>query len=814
MTAVRNAEQEVRQVHNRLDMAIKAASLGVYEYDVATGEVIWDDRMYELYSKQAGKFTPTHEEWLKCIVPADRKKAKERVQQVLRKEAEFENTYRIYSEGHGIRYIKAFGEVVWDKDGSPLKMVGINFDITKIMETEKNRTTVSDIQLKIAHAESTEEVYQIVASGVHTLVGTGIVWVTAVNEGNEYLQVKSIALELAEKRKLDKELNLHIEDETFLLSDMPADDLQLFRSGKFERYPRGLGQLSTWKISKEACRVIEDRLNYKYIYKMGFVTEGKHLGGVTILSKRDLTDLSGSIETVMNLTTLALNRITSEQALHKSEEQLRSSFEQSPIGIATSDIEFKFTSANMAFCRMIGYLEKEIIGRTFKELTHPDDLEASKKFMKKLSAAEIDQFSLEKRYLKSDKTVIWGATTVKAIHDKSGKVVSYLVMVQDITDRKLSEALLSEERQKIKVLMDSIPDSVYFKDLNNRFTNANLATARKFGLVNPAELIGKSDHDFFAEEIANQADAEEYEIIHFGMPIVGREELEIWPNKPTRWVSKTKMALYDEQGAVAGTFGVIRDITERKLQEEEIRRLNADLEKKVENRTRELRLKNQELEAFTYTVSHDLKAPLRGISGYADILLQDHSDHLDEEGKGFLTKLIRSSHQLSQLIEDLLTYSRLERRPVIYTEIQVKDIVETALEQRGQEISERKVMIHTDLDEGVIKSSHELLTQIIGNYFDNALKFTRKQPLPEIWISYKEHGKTGLLSIRDNGIGFDAKYSEKIFEVFQRLQIDDMFPGTGIGLALVKKAAELLEYRVWAKGVPEKGATFNLEVIK
>lgn len=814
MTAIKEAEQETRVMRDRLELAVKAANLGVYEFDIVKNEVFWNGRMYELYSKKIGEFIPSYEGWLKCIVPADRKKVEERIQQVLHRGYEYENTYRIIGDNGRFRYVKAFGKVVWDENDKPLKMVGIQFDISEIMKIEKARSTVSEIQWKIAHAESPDEILEIVANGIYSLLDDSIVWVTAVDDETQSIRIKKIILKQALRKRLEKISNFSVENVDFLISDMPKDDLLLFRSGKFERYKYGLQQLGTWKIPEAIRKVIEEELNYKFIYKMGFVFEGKHLGGVSVVSQCDLGDKVDSVETVMNLATLALKRITSEEALQKSEAQLRSLFEQSPVGILTSNVEFKFTSVNSAFCKMVGYSEAEIRNMTFKELTHPDDLSESVKLMKRLSAGEIGFFSIEKRYIKKDKTTMWGKTIVKAICDENRRVNSYLVMVEDITERKLSEALLVEERQKVKTLMDTVPDSVYFKDLASRFTSANLATLKKFGLSDPSEIIGKSDHDFFDEENSGIADEEEQEIIRTGKPLIGIEEMEIWPNRPARWVSKTKMPLYDEKGNISGTFGVIRDITERKQQEEEIRRLNADLEKKVESRTKELRLKNQELEAFTYTVSHDLKAPLRGISGYADILLQDHSDRLDDEGKGFLNKLIKSSQQLSQLIEDLLSYSRLERRPLIYGDVQVKSIVNIILEQRNEEIKNRNIVIHVNCASETINSSHELLTQIIGNYLDNALKFTRKQPAPEIWLTYENHGETSLFSIKDNGVGFEEKFKEKIFEVFQHLHTQDVFPGTGIGLALVKKSAELLGYRVWAEGEPGKGATFYLEVVK
>jgi light-regulated signal transduction histidine kinase (bacteriophytochrome) len=207
-----------------------------------------------------------------------------------------------------------------------------------------------------------------------------------------------------------------------------------------------------------------------------------------------------------------------------------------------------------------------------------------------------------------------------------------------------------------------------------------------------------------------------------------------------------------------------------------------------------------------------LKAPLRGISGYGDLLLHDHADQLDEEGKSFLTKLIASSEQLNQLIEDLLTYSRMERKPITWERLKVKAVLNIVLEERKRDITDRQVKIHADVEDFPIRSSHEFLTQILKNYLDNALKYTSKCENPEFWITYKSNAKTSLFSIRDNGVGFEDKYKDKIFEVFQRLYTSDKYPGTGIGLALVKRAAEILDYKVWAEGELDKGATFYLEL--
>jgi PAS domain S-box-containing protein len=814
MTAIKKAELDTKQIKNRLDMAVKAARVGVWEWDITGDRLIWDDRMYELYGQVKGIFKPVYKSWSDCLFFDDKKPMDSLLLDALKGKKEYETVFRVLHPDESIHHIKAFGQVIRDKDDKPISMVGINFDISQTMEFARIQNLISKTQLRIAHAESTDEVRRIVAEDILKITGKTIVCVSCVNDEEQTIQIKELNCDRSIQEVLGKKWEVEAKKVHFKISEMTKEDLRLFRSEKFEKYRFGLYKLSTKKIPREVCDRIEQELGLSYLYKIGFIFDGRHLGGLTIASAKDLLPLSASIETVMNLATLALKRITSEQNLQKSEEQFHSLFNQSPIGIALSDADTRFISTNPAFCRMVGYNEDEIQNLSFRQITYPDDIEAVTNQMKRLKSGESDLFMIEKRYIRKDQSVIWGAVTVKALRAEEGRIMGYLAMVEDITDRKKSEVLLAEERHKVKTLMDNVPDSVYYKDLNGRFTGANLATARKFGCKSPSELIGKSDHDFFSKELAEIADKEETEIIRTGTPIIGEEEMEEWPDKPPRWVSKTKMALYDENGKVSGTFGVIRDITEHKQQEDEIRQLAADLEKKVENRTKEIKLKNQELEAFTYSVSHDLKAPLRGISGYADLLLTDHSRQLDDEGKDYLVKLIRSSQQLSQLIEDLLMYSRLERKPFTYEELKVADIVNLLVEQEYEKIKKQHVRMHIDLDNETINSSHELLMQIIKSYLDNALKFSSKVENPKIWITYKNQGATSLLSIKDNGIGFDNKFKDKIFEVFQRLNTTDVFEGTGIGLALVNRAAAMLGYRVWAEGKPGKGATFFLEVTK
>jgi signal transduction histidine kinase len=236
--------------------------------------------------------------------------------------------------------------------------------------------------------------------------------------------------------------------------------------------------------------------------------------------------------------------------------------------------------------------------------------------------------------------------------------------------------------------------------------------------------------------------------------------------------------------------------------------------KLLEERKAELEARNRELETFTYSVSHDLKAPLRGIDGYSRLLLEDYADKLDEDGRFFLTTIRKATMQMTELIEDLLLYSRLERRALQHEQMLVNELVEALLYERVEEIESRGVDLQVSVPETAVLADKDGLSMALRNLIDNALKFTQHQDTPLIEVGGRETEKTCIIWVSDNGVGFDMKFHQRIFEIFQRLHRVEDYPGTGIGLALVQKAMERMNGRVWAESAPGKGATFYLEIPK
>ena len=250
----------------------------------------------------------------------------------------------------------------------------------------------------------------------------------------------------------------------------------------------------------------------------------------------------------------------------------------------------------------------------------------------------------------------------------------------------------------------------------------------------------------------------------------------------------------------------------RRRAKDALDQFKVELEQRVAERTAALDDKTRELETFAYSVAHDLKAPLRGIDGYSRLLLEEHMDRLDEDGRKFLYTIRASTDEMSQLIEDLLAYSRLERREMTSAPLELRPFIEALVEKKRDETRECQVDFTLNVNGCTIVTDPNGLSQALRNYLDNAVKFTCNAPEPRVEVGVGETERGCRLWVKDNGIGFDMKYHEQIFGIFERLHRDEDYEGTGVGLAIVRKAMERMGGRAWAESSPGKGATFYLEI--
>jgi light-regulated signal transduction histidine kinase (bacteriophytochrome) len=274
------------------------------------------------------------------------------------------------------------------------------------------------------------------------------------------------------------------------------------------------------------------------------------------------------------------------------------------------------------------------------------------------------------------------------------------------------------------------------------------------------------------------------------------------------WVDTTIVPFLNEHGKPRQYVAIRADITERKRVEEEIQRLNTELELRVRERTTQLEVANKELEAFSYSVSHDLRAPLRGIDGYARILEEDYNAKLDDEGRRVLGVVRSEALRMGALIDNLLTFSRLGRQRVELTVIDMTALARDVFDRLIEKAEGAPVRF--DLDE--LPPAHgdiAMVRQVLVNLLGNAIKFTRRRSAPVIEIGGTLADGTSAYFVRDNGEGFDEAFKDKLFRVFQRLHSEEEFEGTGVGLALVQRIVHRHGGEVRAEGRPGIGATFH-----
>ncbi|MDB6111850.1 MAG: Histidine kinase, partial [Pedosphaera sp.] len=270
-------------------------------------------------------------------------------------------------------------------------------------------------------------------------------------------------------------------------------------------------------------------------------------------------------------------------------------------------------------------------------------------------------------------------------------------------------------------------------------------------------------------------------------------------------------ALRDPQGSIIGFLGIANDITERRRAEAEIHQLNNDLEKRVVERTAELASANRELETFSYSVSHDLRSPLRVLSGFGKLLQEDYSAQLNFEAREYLDRICRSAERMDQLILGLLNLSHITRIRIRHEPVNLSDMARTIAGEL-QKAEPQRVAEFVIAPELSAEGDRELLRSVLQNLLGNAWKYTGKHPQARIEFGADRTGGETRFYVRDDGAGFEPADAGKLFSAFQRLHREDEFPGAGIGLATVQRIIERHGGRIWAKGAVEKGATFYFTI--
>jgi PAS domain S-box-containing protein len=522
--------------------------------------------------------------------------------------------------------------------------------------------------------------------------------------------------------------------------------------------------------------------------------------------KRDANDkIVGLRGTAQDIT----ERKRAENELAASQQLLQDLSDNSTSLIYSLDSQGRFLLINRSLESLFGIPRNMLIGKT-RDAILPPEIAAAHQANDLKVMKDRQPITVEEENNESD-----GKHTYLSVKfplmDPHGNVFGVGGISTDITARKQAEEAIYKGQQVFRTLVENSPDIIarYDRDCKRTYVNPVylkatdiprnelLATAPVQRSPLPAASAGILQN--LLRKVLDSGVAEAVDVV--------------WPKADNidHWYNISAFPEFDMEGRVVSVMTISRDITDRRLAEEEIRKLNQELEKRVTERTTQLEAANKELEAFAYSASHDLRAPLRGIDGFSQVLLEEYQDKIDAQGKDYLQRVRSAAQRMAQLIDDMLNLSRVSRGEVNIQLVNLSEMAREIADDLHEVHPERPVVF--SIQEGIsARGDVRLLRIVLDNLFRNAWKFTSNHPAAHIEFGMQQQQGSPVYFVRDDGAGFDMKYVQKLFGAFQRLHATSEFPGTGVGLATVKRVIHRHGGEVWAEGEEEKGATFYFTI--
>jgi len=630
-----------------------------------------------------------------------------------------------------------------------------------------------------------------------------------------------LARDITERKQAEKELRAERDFSSAVINTVGALVVVIDRQARIIRFNRACEQLTGYSFDEVRGRNLIDLLilpeerattthefnnlcagQFPNTYENHWLTrEGS--SRVISWSNTALVDADGEVEFVIGTGVDITERKRAENLLREREEQLRLYAKHSPVAVAMLDHEMKYLVVSSRWTKVFRVDGESIIGRSHYDV-FPEISQRWRDIHQRCLTGVVEKCD-EEPFQRKDGNIDWIRWEIQPWRQADGTIGGLIIFTEDITERKKAEAALHEREKQFRTMIDAIPQLACMARADGHIYWYNQRWYDYTGTT-PEHMEGWGwegvhDPEYLPKVLERWNDS-----IATGR----RFEMEF----PLRaadghygWFLTRVYPILDEDGKVLRWFGTNTDISQKRADDEKIREMNLQLEERVTQRTKQLEAANKELEAFSYSVSHDLRSPLRAVDGFSQALLEDYGPQLPEEGRHYLKTIREGAQRMGQLIDDLLAFSRLSRTALRMQEINTTSLVRHVLKELQSLQEGRNVEISLgDLPQG--QGDPALLQQVWVNLLSNALKYTSHCPTAVIEIGARQEQGETVYFVRDNGAGFDMRYAHKLFGVFQRLHRADEFEGTGVGLAIVQRVIHRHGGRIWADATPNLGATF------
>jgi PAS domain S-box-containing protein len=752
ITERKKIQDSLKVLLERYNLATDAAKLAVWEWDIVSNKLIWDERVYELFAVEKGELPPVYESWLEILYPDDIDYANSEIQKALKGEKEYDSEFRIIMPDCSIKHIKAFGHVVRNSEGEPLRMIGINFDITS---QKTNEIMLREREFWLSESQRVGKI------------------------GSYILDIKSNTWTSSE-----------VLDEIFGITKESPKTLD---SWNMLIHPSQQEEMIDYFLT----HVIEGRHPFDKEYR---ILKSNSFEEAWVWGRGELSyDKEGRPEKMLGTIQDITERKISEILIIESEEKFRKIFEESPFAIAMTEINFNIIRVNAAFVKMLGQEVNEIINTTFQDFTHPDHIKADELSLFELIEGKIPIYKTEKRYIRKDNSIIWGSTTVSAIKDRNGIVQYFLAMIEDVTKRKETEILIAKSNSLLLAALESTADGILVVDLNGKIVQFNNKFTEMWGIPENV-LISRDDEKalIFVRDQLKDPDSFLNNVTHLykNPEAFSFDLLEFRDGRVFERYSQPQRI----NNEIVGRVWSFRDITLRKTAEDQ---LISAKEKAVESD----RLKT----AFLQNISHEIRTPMNAIVGFTSLL--DDLYLKPENMKQYIDIIYQSSNQLLSIITDIVDISNIETGQIKLTlnSININNIIRNLYDEynlRTKHLGlQLNFVVALEDDEAFIVTDGTKLIQILSNLLNNSLKFTNKG---KIEIGYKV--KTDFIEfvVRDTGVGIPKDKQVKIFDRFYQVEnsTSRLYGGTGLGLSICKAYSELLGGHIRVESESGKGSAF------